>query len=384
MQRGRGWREVQEFESDDEEEELPPNLAERYANIRVRSPSRTELNTPVDTEREARYEEASFYRLRSPPGRTYVSGGASGSPSYVTTSAQSEPSAVHYDRIVRIGERDFHDTQFDFRTPGGRRNFAALRREVATRYGGDWGAAVDWMDIAPPVESWPEPMRRLLNTPGKSNVQRFTLFLFLWANGVEPMNAARIVMLNNPITGKEVRHMAQLIRDAYSGLLSKYSTWNIAGQIAQTAAQAQGMFRGLAGEIDAEGRLQTKRRKMYDPSSESRERARIGWEQARLRDATSRWHGPLDERITKFVNRQPGSKGLEVEREIREDLARAVEEPESEQATYAREVEEEEAERQREAEYQHFLRSQGPEFGPWEEDDQEEVDEALRWLEKDM
>lgn len=54
-------------------------------------------------------------------------------------------------------------------------------------------------DIGPPLSEWPQWARNLLCVSHKTNQQRFTLWLFLWTNGIHPARAAGIVMYHGNV-----------------------------------------------------------------------------------------------------------------------------------------------------------------------------------------
>jgi len=94
---------------------------------------------------------------------------------------------------------------------------------------GDWGAFWDAMDVFVPIREWPRHFRQMMYGRHLNNEERFTLFLFLTGNGLEPSIAAGFVLIPAGDYDMEaMRQMVWLMHAAYNGeLFDRYRTYDI-------------------------------------------------------------------------------------------------------------------------------------------------------------
>jgi len=88
---------------------------------------------------------------------------------------------------------------------------------VSSKYGGNWGEALDAVDLFQPYMSWPKEMRQLYFKSHKTNPERFELFMFFWTSGMPPVTAGLIVLgvpAGNFYDGEAYRQVAYLAINA--------------------------------------------------------------------------------------------------------------------------------------------------------------------------
>jgi hypothetical protein len=103
-----------------------------------------------------------------------------------------------------------------------------ISREVLRKYHGDWGAALDHMDVFVPIADWPYKYRQLYyqrrSQAPSTNKANLTLFLFFYLNGLPPDEAGWLCVLNEKVTRHEFHHLKQLVREAKERKYDKHYT----------------------------------------------------------------------------------------------------------------------------------------------------------------
>lgn len=105
-----------------------------------------------------------------------------------------------------------------FETPG------TIKKNVLKHFEGDWRAWLDDQDIFFPTSEWPNTYVELFLNPEKKYNQRFTFFLFLAGNGLEPELSGKLVMVTGDYDREARRHVKNLISSSRNpNWMSRYS-----------------------------------------------------------------------------------------------------------------------------------------------------------------
>jgi len=86
---------------------------------------------------------------------------------------------------------------------------------VTNGFQGDWCAWLDSQDVFFPTAEWPGTYRELFLKPAKNYAERFTFFIFLVGNGVDPSVSGKLTLITGErYDGEAKRHVNNLIKSA--------------------------------------------------------------------------------------------------------------------------------------------------------------------------